>query len=88
MSITLPGWLSGYLFPSPSPGERAYDRAMEMTEDLVQRLGISANEDNPIIGLVGDMIQARHNVPYAASIYETHQEMIAPLRQVREKKKK
>ena len=79
-------WLTSWLSPVPSRGVDAYHRAMRLTDDLVRRLGGVDEENNAILEITGDMIRERHNVPYATSIYQTHQEMIGPLRQTREKK--
>lgn len=69
-------------FPqSVSRGTAAFDRAMKTSGELIERFEEAARSDDPIRAMFADMWLERNNAHYVTSIYETHQEMISPLRQ-------
>jgi len=63
---------------APSRGEEAFDHAMRTSDDLVRRFDKAAAEPDVIRDIFSEMLENRHNTPYAVTMYETHQEMIGP----------
>lgn len=74
-------WLRETILPAPSRGVAAYNRAMAESGALIQKMQNASSSSDPLRAIFADMWLERNNVPYATSMYETHQEMITPLRQ-------
>ena len=58
-----------------------YDKAMNVSGDLIHEM--KESPPDPLREIFHDFWIERTNVPYATTMYEAHQEMIAPLRQGR-----
>jgi len=74
-------WMSDRIFCRPRVrGPDAYDRAMQATGELIERFEEASRSPDPIRAMFADMWLERHNIPYATTMFQSHQEMISPLR--------
>lgn len=82
MMSSISSWINRHLFTAaPARGVVAYERAIGASNELIDKFEEASKSRDPIRAMFADMWLERHNVPYASTIYEAHQEMIAPLRQ-------
>lgn len=72
-------WLLNWFHRCPMPGDHLYKQAMDTSDDLITKF--RENHRDPIREIVADILTNRHNAPYVASVYETVQEVNAPLKQ-------
>lgn len=70
---------------TPAPAEEsAYAVAMRESDDLLARMRAAYASNDPVRQAMADLWAQRHNVPYVTSVFETVQEMNAPVaRQVK-----
>lgn len=72
-------FLSGLFSPQRSgPADVAYQKAMEVSDDLLGKMrgSVIAGDVNRV--LLGSLVTHRHNIPFLTSVYETIQEMDVP----------
>jgi hypothetical protein len=69
------------LFTAPrrrDPSDIAYQKAMEISDDLITRMRDSTIAGDINRSLLTTLLAHRHNIPFLTSVYETVQEMDVP----------
>lgn len=64
-----------------SRGDIEYEKAMQVSEDLIEKMRNASNSNDPVRQLMADLFLQRHNIPFVTTIHETVQEMKSPLEQ-------
>lgn len=71
----------GSLFYSPQrrgDSDTAYQKAVEISDDLLRRLREPAVTDDVSRSILATLMAHQHNIPFLTSVYETVQEMAVP----------
>lgn len=55
----------------------AYSKAIEMSNDLIDKMRKNQDAKNPVTALMADIWMQRHNIPYMTTVYEAVQEVDA-----------
>lgn len=61
------------------PTESRVAVALRESDELLQKMRTAYQSNDPVRQAMADLWAQRHNVPYVTSVYETVQEMNAPL---------
>lgn len=64
-----------------SYGDMAYQKAVAVSEDVIQRMREASNSNDPARAVMADLWHQRHNVPFMVTIVEAIEEMKSPVRQ-------
>jgi len=66
------------LGPSPpSRGSAAYDNAMRISDDLIEKMERASQSKDVVPAMMADIWLQRHNIPFVTTVYESVQEMKA-----------
>jgi hypothetical protein len=65
----------------PGPGDIAYDRAMNESADLLNRMREYSCSTDAARAVMADVWAQNHNVPFVTSVYQTVQEMKSGIEQ-------
>lgn len=57
----------------------AFHRAMQASDDLIDRMRAASRSNDPIRAIMADLWAQRGNVPYVTTVFEATQEMNAPV---------
>jgi len=63
----------------PSAADRAYEHAKAESASLIAKMRACSEDTNPIRAIMADIWAQNHNVPYVTAVFETVQEMNAPV---------
>lgn len=82
----LMGWFRQFVYGSSSlrNSDIPYYRAVAATNDVMARMASSPRTTDAARAIMSDIWAQAHNVPFMTTLYETTQEMNAPLKQKRD----
>lgn len=64
----------------------AIDMALAASDDLIERMRSSTMSGDPVRGIMSNLWEQRHNVPYLTTMYEANAEMTAAIETAKRKK--
>jgi hypothetical protein len=67
------------VFGSPSPGSDAYDRAMNVSGELLVKMQKYSHSTDAPRAIMADVWVHNHNIPFMTTVFEAVQEAKSPL---------